>query len=74
MSTTRATAAGPDVGFFVEAAKTSGSPVLEVGCGTGHSLIPIARAGLEVVGLELSPRMLAVCRERLLGEPDEVAG
>ena len=62
----------PDVGFFVEEARTSGSPVLDIGCGTGRVLIPTARAGLEVVGLDLSPRMLAVCRERLLGEPDEV--
>jgi len=62
----------PDVGFFVEEARTSGSPVLDIGCGTGRVLIPTARAGLEVVGLDLSPRMLVVCRERLLGEPDEV--
>jgi SAM-dependent methyltransferase len=62
----------PDVGFFVEAARASGSPVLEIGCGTGRILIPTARAGIEVVGLDLSPHMLAVCRARLLGEPDEV--
>ena len=54
-----------DVAFFVDAAKESGRPVLEVGCGTGRVLIPTARAGVDIVGLDLSPHMLAVCRERL---------
>lgn len=62
----------PDVGFFVEAALAAGSPVLEVGCGTGRVLIPTARAGVEAVGLDLSSHMLAVCRERLAAEPEPV--
>ncbi|HEX6384609.1 MAG TPA: class I SAM-dependent methyltransferase, partial [Anaerolineae bacterium] len=62
----------PDVDFFVEAAEVSGGPVLEVGCGTGRILIPTARAGVDIVGLDLSPHMLAVCRERSLDEPAEV--
>jgi SAM-dependent methyltransferase len=62
----------PDVGFYVEAAKEAGGPVLEVGCGTGRVLIPTARAGVGVVGLDLSQSMLDVCRERLSHEPEEV--
>ena len=62
----------PDVAFFVEAAKESGGPVLEVGCGTGRVLIPTARAGIDIVGLDLSPHMLDVCRERLRREPEDV--
>jgi SAM-dependent methyltransferase len=61
-----------DVGFFVEAARESGGPVLEVGCGTGRVLIPTARAGVAITGLDLSPHMLAVCRERLKAESPEV--
>ncbi len=61
-----------DVAFFVDAAKESGGPVLEVGCGTGRVLIPIARAGVDIVGLDLSPHMLAVCRERLALENTDV--
>ncbi|MEO8449482.1 MAG: class I SAM-dependent methyltransferase [Gemmatimonadota bacterium] len=61
-----------DVAFFVDLAKELEAPVLEIGCGTGRVLIPIARAGLEVVGLDLSPTMLGVCRERLRNEPPEV--
>ena len=62
----------PDVGFFVEAATAAGSPVLEVGCGTGRVLIPTARAGVDIVGLDLSPQMLSVCRQRLQEEPEAV--
>jgi SAM-dependent methyltransferase len=58
----------PDVEFFVEAAKDAGSPVLEVGCGTGRVLIPSARAGVDIVGLDLSAAMLDVCRARLQQE------
>ena len=61
-----------DVSFFVEAASKAGSPVLEIGCGTGRVLIPVARAGIDVVGLDLSPHMLAVCRQRLRDEPQDV--
>jgi SAM-dependent methyltransferase len=62
----------PDVGFFVAAARNSGGPVLEVACGTGRVLIPTARAGVEILGVDLSPHVLAVCRERLRDEPEAV--
>jgi SAM-dependent methyltransferase len=62
----------PGVEFFVDAASEAGGPVLEIGCGTGRVLIPTARAGIDIVGLDLSPRMLAVCRERLRLEREPV--
>lgn len=61
-----------DISFLVEAASKAGSPVLEIGCGTGRVLIPTARAGFDIVGLDLSPHMLAVCRQRLRDEPEAV--
>ena len=61
-----------DVAFFVEMARRSEGPVLELGCGTGRVLIPTARAGVEIVGLDLSPSMLSVCREKLSREPQAV--
>jgi SAM-dependent methyltransferase len=61
-----------DVAFFVEMAQETDGAVLEVGCGTGRVLIPTARAGKEIIGLDLSPHMLAVCRENLSREPSEV--
>ena len=62
----------PDVAFFVEAATAGAGPVLEVGCGTGRILIPTARAGIAITGLDLSPHMLAICRQNLLDEPPDV--
>ena len=62
----------PDVDFFVEAAQTSGGPVLELGCGTGRILIPTARAGVDIVGVDLSQHMLQVCQKRLVSEPEMV--
>ena len=54
-----------DVAFYVGAARESGGPVLELGCGTGRVLIPTARAGIETVGLDLSAGMLEACQRRL---------
>ncbi len=62
----------PDVAFFVEVAREKGGPVLELGCGTGRVLIPTARAGLEIVGLDASSAMLGRCRENIFREPDDV--
>lgn len=61
-----------DVAFYVENAQASGGPVLEVGCGTGRILLPTARAGLTITGLDLDENMLGVCRSRLAEEPAEV--
>jgi SAM-dependent methyltransferase len=61
-----------DIAFWVAAGVESGGPVLEIGCGTGRVLIPTARAGIEIVGLDLSPAMLAICRHKLAEEPADV--
>lgn len=61
-----------DVAFYVDAAKTSGGPVLEIGCGTGRILIPTAQAGINIVGMDASAQMLNICRERVQQEPDAV--
>lgn len=62
----------PDVAFFLNEAVSAGSPVVEIGCGTGRVLIPTARAGVEIVGVDSSPHMLRVCREQLQREPEPV--
>jgi SAM-dependent methyltransferase len=61
-----------DIPFFVDMAKQIGEPVLEIGCGSGRVLVPTARAGIEIVGLDLSNAMLAKCREKLSSEPVDV--
>jgi len=67
-------AARQDVGFYVEEAKTTPGPVLEVGCGTGRILLPIARAGGSITGLDGSRQMLERCRANLAAEPGAVQG
>lgn len=62
----------PDVSFYVDEARSAAGPVLELGCGTGRVLIPIARAGLDITGIDASPRMLGICRRHLSAEPPEI--
>ena len=61
-----------DVGFWVDAARSAGGRTLELGSGTGRILLPIARAGCEVTGLDRSKTMLDRCRDNLEREPEEV--
>ena len=56
-----------DSQFYVEEAVKAGSPVLELGCGTGRILIPVAQAGVDIVGLDRAPRMLEIAREKVCG-------
>jgi len=61
-----------DVQFYVDYAVKAGGPVLELGCGTGRVLIPTARAGCRITGLDVSQFMLDRCREKLAGDPADV--
>jgi SAM-dependent methyltransferase len=56
-------AAGSEA-FYVDEAIRSGGPVLELACGTGRLLIPIARAGLEVAGVDIVRGMLDRARAK----------
>lgn len=44
------------------------SRILDLGCGTGRYALPLARAGLSVVGADRSPEMLAVLERKRAGE------
>lgn len=61
-----------DIPFYVDEAKKCGGPVLELGCGTGRVTIPIAQAGVDVVGLDFSSAMLEVAGRKAarLGKGD----
>lgn len=45
------------------------SRVLELACGSGRLLLPLARAGARMTGIDSSPAMLARARDRLRAEP-----
>jgi SAM-dependent methyltransferase len=46
-------------------AQRTGGPLLELGCGTGRLLLPLAQAGYAVTGVELSPEMLRVAAAKV---------
>jgi SAM-dependent methyltransferase len=52
-----------DVDFYVDRALASGGPMVELAVGTGRIAIPVARAGIRVIGVDTSPAMLAVARK-----------
>lgn len=56
-----------DVGLYLGYAGIVGSPILELGCGTGRLLLPLAEAGYEVTGIDSSPAMIGIACERLAG-------
>jgi SAM-dependent methyltransferase len=58
-----------DVAFYLDCAGRFGGPVLELGVGTGRVLVPVAKAGYEVVGVDLSPAMLQMARANVRKEP-----
>ena len=60
------------VDFYRAEADRQDGRVLELGCGTGHKLIPIASDGHPCMGLELSPDMLAEARRKALERGVEV--
>lgn len=50
--------------FYFDAASRCSGPILELACGTGRMLVPMAKAGLDVTGLDVSPAMLAGAHAR----------
>jgi SAM-dependent methyltransferase len=54
-----------DINFYVdEALQSAGTPVVELGVGTGRIAIPTAMAGVHVIGVDSSLGMLQVCAAR----------
>lgn len=58
-----------DIEFITEIAGLGVGPILELGCGTGRILLPLADAGYEVVGIDASEPMLKRARGRIGGRP-----
>jgi SAM-dependent methyltransferase len=54
-----------DLPLYLALARRYGGPVLELACGTGRLVLPLAAAGFDVVGLDRSPAMLALARAKL---------
>jgi SAM-dependent methyltransferase len=54
-----------DLPFWRALAERVDAPVLELGCGTGRLLVPLARGGNHVTGIDRSAPMLSYARRRL---------
>jgi SAM-dependent methyltransferase len=54
-----------DVGLQIAFARRFGGPVLELACGSGRLLAPLAQAGFAVTGVDSSAPMLDRARQRL---------
>ena len=61
-----------DIPFYLEYAERTGSPILEIACGTGRVLVPLAEAGYVVYGLDLSSAMLMKAKEKKSVLPEQI--
>lgn len=50
--------------FYLDIIAESGQPVLDVGCGTGRLLLDYLQQGIDIDGLDNSPEMLVLCRQK----------
>ncbi len=57
-----------DISLYRELALEAAGPVVELACGSGRVTVPLARAGVPIVGIDLSPAMVAAARERAMRE------
>jgi len=58
-----------DIRFWIDLAQKQGGPVLELGCGTGRVLLPLAEVCTPVFGLDNDPDMLNFLRQSM---PEEL--
>ena len=64
-----ATGVKGDVEFHVTMARESEGFVMEMGCGTGRLLIPIAREGIDIIGVDRESAMLDIAEQKIARAP-----
>ncbi|MBN2413784.1 class I SAM-dependent methyltransferase [candidate division KSB1 bacterium] len=62
-----------DLDFYLDLAQETGSPVLEIGAGTGRITIPLAEEGHTVWGVDNSSQMLDRCAGYISQIPKKIA-
>jgi SAM-dependent methyltransferase len=58
-----------DLPFWQSLARQHGNPILELGCGTGRVLLPLAKSGLKIFGIDNSINMLRFLNQQTSSEP-----
>ncbi|HEY2371755.1 MAG TPA: class I SAM-dependent methyltransferase [Gaiellaceae bacterium] len=62
-----------DVGYYVELAREADGPIVELAVGSGRVALAVVEAtGKPVLGIDSSPAMLEIARERAMGLPLEL--
>lgn len=61
-----------DISFYVVEAERAHGPCLELGCGTGRILLPVAAAGVDITGIDLSAPMIARARRHVAAQSEEI--
>jgi SAM-dependent methyltransferase len=54
-----------DLAAIADLAEEQDEPILELGCGTGRVVVPLAAAGHTITGVDISPALLNVARKKL---------
>lgn len=62
------TASPDDLPFYLAEARKAGDPVLELACGTGRLTIPLAKKGVDIVGVDVAGPMLDRARAKAAAE------
>ena len=57
-----------DIDLYMNFAELRGGPLLELACGSGRLLLPLASAGYEITGVDTSAAMLELARHALEAE------
>ena len=61
-----------EVRWYLDWVRRTGDPVLELACGSGRMLVEFAKAGYDVVGIDLSEKMLGLTEIRIRELPRDV--
>lgn len=61
-----------DLPFWRSMAEKFGSPVLELGCGTGRVILDLANSGYKIEGIDYDPAMLSIARSKLFPQHREI--
>lgn len=56
-----------DIEFLAKLSAATDGPILELGCGTGRILGPLARKGHEVTGIDSNAAMLNLAHQKVIG-------
>jgi cyclopropane fatty-acyl-phospholipid synthase-like methyltransferase len=54
-----------DIPLYEQKIPSPGARILELGCGTGRVLVPLAEQSGYILGVDISEAMLSVCRQKL---------